>query len=89
MLFLCPLEVTMVQDGHLVECLVLEEGVERALPLLIIQGLEKLLNGGGYLGLGGGGCAGGGDGAEEAGPGAAAGAAHAVAEVLQPDEHIV
>jgi hypothetical protein len=82
-------------SAHLVECLILEEGVEGALPLLIIQRLQELLDGGGDLGLcttggSGGGCGhhsgAGGNSAEEAGTcgtAAAARAAHTVAEVLQ------
>jgi hypothetical protein len=73
---------------HLVKCLVLKKGIEGALPLLVIQGLEELLDGGGYLGLCGDGGAGGGDCTQQAAPRAppspAARAAHAVAEVLQP-----
>ncbi len=78
----------MTAAGHLVKCLVLKKGIEGALPLLVIQGLEELLDGGGYLGLCGDGGAGGGDCTEQAAtrapPAPAARAAHAVAEVLQP-----
>ena len=88
-----------MRSRHLVEGLVLEEGVEGALPLLVVQGLEELLDRSGHLGLsaaGGGGCCSrhggaGGHGTKEAGTNTAAAAAaaatraaHAVAEVLQP-----
>ncbi len=80
--------ILLTAAGDLVKCLVLKKGIEGALPLLVIQGLEELLDGCGYLGLCGDSGAGGGDCTEQATPRAppapAARAAHAVAEVLQP-----
>ena len=93
-----------MRSRHLVEGLVLEEGVEGALPLLVVQGLEELLDRSGHLGLsaaGGGGCCSrhggaGGHGTKEAGANTAAAAAaaatraaHAVAEVLQPSKKCI
>ena len=92
-----------MRSRHLGEGLVLEEGVEGALPLLVVQGLEELLDRSGHLGLsaaGGGGCCSrhggaGGHGTKEAGANTAAAAAaaatraaHAVAEVLQPRQEM-